>query len=136
MFSYLAEKLPISRMQRDLTDSTTLRNQGSALGYSFLALKNILKGLSRITIHKHKMSAELDNHWEIVSEAIQTILRKHGQSKAYERLKELTRGEAINRKILTDYILGLDIPKEDKDMLLSLTPQTYTGVASKIIDLL
>jgi len=136
MFSYLAEKLPISRMQRDLTDSTTLRNQGSALGYSFLALKNVLKGLSRITIHKHKMSAELDNHWEVVSEAIQTILRKHGQSKAYEQLKEFTRGEAINRKILADYILELDIPKEDKDMLLSLTPQTYTGVASKIFDLL
>ncbi len=136
LFSYLAEKLPISRMQRDLTDSTTLRNQGSALGYSFLALKNVLKGLSRITIHKHKMSAELDNHWEVVSEAIQTILRKHGQSKAYEQLKELTRGETINRKVLTDYILELDIPKEDKDMLLSLTPQTYTGAASKIFDLL
>ena len=136
LFSYLAEKLPISRMQRDLTDSTTLRNQGSALGYSFLALKNVLKGLSRITIHKHKMSAELDNHWEVVSEAIQTILRKHGQSKAYEQLKELTRGEAINRKVLADYILELNIPKEDKDMLLSLTPQTYTGAASKIFDLL
>ena len=136
LFSYLAEKLPISRMQRDLTDSTTLRNQGSALGYSFLALKNVLKGLSRITIHKHKMSAELDNHWEVVSEAIQTILRKHGQSKAYEQLKELTRGETINRKVLADYILELDIPKEDKDMLLSLTPQTYTGAASKIFDLL
>ena len=136
MFSYLAEKLPISRMQRDLTDSTTLRNQGSALGYSFLSLKNVLKGLSRITINKHKMSAELDNHWEVVSEAIQTILRKHGQSKAYEQLKELTRGEAINRKVLADYILELNIPKEDKDMLLSLTPQTYTGAASKIFDLL
>ena len=136
LFSYLAEKLPISRMQRDLTDSTTLRNQGSALGYSFLALKNVLKGLSRITIHKHKMSAELDNHWEVVSEAIQTVLRKSGQSKAYEQLKELTRGETINRKVLADYILELDIPKEDKDILLSLTPQTYTGVASKIFDLL
>ena len=136
LFSYLAEKLPVSRMQRDLTDSTTLRNQGSALGYSLLALKNILKGLSRITIHKHKMSTELDNHWEVVSEAIQTILRKHGQSKAYEQLKEFTRGEAINRKILADYILELNIPKEDKDMLLSLTPQTYTGAASKIFDLL
>ena len=136
MFSYLAEKLPISRMQRDLTDSTTLRNQGSALGYSFLALKNVLKGLSRITIHKHKMSAELDNHWEVVSEAIQTVLRKSGQSKAYEQLKDLTRGETINRKVLADYILELNIPKEDKDMLLSLTPQTYTGAASKIFDLL
>ena len=136
LFSYLAEKLPMSRMQRDLTDSTTLRNQGSALGYSFLALKNVLKGLSRITIHKHKMSAELDNHWEVVSEAIQTVLRKSGQSKAYEQLKDLTRGETINRKVLADYILELDIPKEDKDMLLSLTPQTYTGAASKIFDLL
>ena len=136
LFSYLAERLPISRMQRDLTDSTTLRNQGSALGYSFLALKNILKGLNRITIHKHKMSAELDNHWEVVSEAIQTVLRKSGQSKAYEQLKDLTRGETINRKVLADYILELDIPKEDKDMLLSLTPQTYTGAASKIFDLL
>ena len=136
MLTHLAEKLPISRMQRDLTDSTTLRNQGSALGYSFLALKNILKGLNRITIHKNKMSAELENHWEVVSEAIQTILRKHGQSNAYEQLKELTRGEAINRKVLADYILELNIPKEDKNMLLSLTPQTYTGVASKIFDLL
>ena len=136
MLTHLAEKLPISRMQRDLTDSTTLRNQGSALGYSFLALKNILKGLNRVTIHKNKMSAELDNHWEIVSEAIQTILRKSGQAKAYEQLKELTRGETVNRKILADYILELDIPKEDKDNLLSLTPQTYTGIAPKIFDLL
>lgn len=136
MLTHLAEKLPISRMQRDLTDSTTLRNQGSALGYSFLALKNILKGLTRVTIHKNKMSDELENHWEVISEAIQTILRKHGQSNAYEQLKELTRGEAINRKVLADYILDLDIPKEDKDMLLSLTPQTYTGVATKIFDLL
>ena len=136
MLTHLAEKLPISRMQRDLTDSTTLRNQGSALGYSFLALKNILKGLGRITIHKNKMSAELDGHWEVVSEAIQTVLRKSGQSKAYEQLKELTRGEKVNRKVLVDYILNLDIPKEDKDNLLSLTPQTYTGIAPKIFDLL
>ena len=136
MLTHLVEKLPISRMQRDLTDSTTLRNQGSALGYSFLALKNISKGLNRVTIHKNKMSAELDNHWEIVSEAIQTILRKSGQAKAYEQLKELTQGETINRKILADYILELDIPKEDKDNLLSLTPQTYTGIAPKIFDLL
>ena len=123
-------------MQRDLTDSTTLRNQGSALGYSYLALKNILKGLGRITINKHRMSYELDNHWEVVSEAIQTILRKSGQSQAYEQLKELTRGESINRKILADYILKLNIPEEDRDLLLSLTPQTYTGLSTKIFELL
>ena len=136
MLNYLAEKLPISRMQRDLTDSTTLRNQGSALGYSYLALQNILKGLGRITIHKNKMSEELDNHWEVVSEAIQTVLRKSGQSQAYEKLKELTRGETVNRKILADYILQLNISEKDRDTLLSLTPQTYTGLSPKIFELL
>ena len=136
MLNYLAEKLPISRMQRDLTDSTTLRNQGSALGYSYLALQNILKGLGRITIHKNKMSEELDNHWEVVSEAIQTVLRKSGQSQAYEKLKELTRGETVNRKILADYILQLNISEKDRDTLLSLTPQTYTGLSPKFFELL
>lgn len=136
MLDYLSDKLPVSRMQRDLTDSTTLRNQGSALGYSYLALKNILRGLSRITINKNKMSSELDSHWEIVSEAIQTILRKSGQSQAYEQLKELTRGESVNRKVLADYILKLNIPEKDRDTLLSLTPQTYIGLSTKISELL
>ena len=136
MLDYLSDKLPVSRMQRDLTDSTTLRNQGSALGYSYLALKNILRGLNRITINKSKMSSELDSHWEIVSEAIQTILRKSGQSQAYEQLKELTRGETVNRKVLADYILKLNIPEKDRDTLLSLTPQTYIGLSTKISELL
>ena len=136
MLDYLSDKLPVSRMQRDLTDSTTLRNQGSALGYSYLALKNILRGLSRITINKNKMSSELDSHWEIVSEAIQTILRKSGQSQAYEQLKELTRGESVNRKVLADYILKLNIPEKDRDTLLSLTPKTYIGLSTKISELL
>jgi len=136
ILDYLSDKLPVSRMQRDLTDSTTLRNQGSALGYSYLALKNILKGLGRITINKNKMSLELDSHWEVVSEAIQTILRKSGQSKAYEQLKELTRGESVNRKDLADYILKLNIPEKDRDTLLSLTPQTYIGLSTKISELL
>ena len=136
MLDYLSDKLPVSRMQRDLTDSTTLRNQGSALGYSYLALKNILKGLNRITINKNKMSSELDSHWEIVSEAIQTILRKSGQSQAYEQLKEITRGETVNRKVLADYILKLNISEKDRDTLLSLTPQTYIGLSTKISELL
>ena len=136
LLDYLSDKLPVSRMQRDLTDSTTLRNLGSALGYSYLALKNILKGLSRVTINKNKMSSELDSHWEIVSEAVQTILRKSGQSQAYEQLKELTRGETVNRKVLADYILKLNIPEKDRDTLLSLTPQTYIGLSTKISELL
>ena len=82
------------------------------------------------------MSSELDSHWEIVSEAIQTILRKSGQSQAYEQLKELTRGEAVNRKVLADYILKLNIPEKDRDTLLSLTPQTYIGLSTKISELL
>ena len=136
ILDYLSGKLPVSRMQRDLTDSTTLRNQGSALGYSYLALKNILKGLGRITINKNKMSLELDSHWEVVSEAIQTILRKSGQSQAYEQLKELTRGESVNRKVLADYILKLNISEKDRDTLLSLTPKTYIGLSAKISELL
>ena len=136
LLDYLSDKLPVSRMQRDLTDSTTLRNQGSALGYSYLALKNILRGLSRVTINKNKMSSELDSHWEIVSEAIQTILRKSGQSEASQQWKVLTPGASVTRKLLADYILKLNIPEKDRDTLLSLTPQTYIGLSTKISELL
>ncbi len=135
LLNHLAQKLPISRMQRDLTDSTTLRNQGVALGYSFIALKNILKGLNRITINKDKMLTELDNHWEVIAEAIQTILRKSGQPQAYEQLKKLTRGEEINRKSISNFIFTLKLPQKDRDLLLALTPRTYTGLAKKIVDL-
>jgi len=96
MLNHLATKLPVSRMQRDLTDSTTLRNQGVALGHSYLALQNILKGLSRLSINKFYMSAELNSHWEILGEAIQTILRKNGKKDAYEQLKSFTQGESVD----------------------------------------
>jgi len=135
LLNHLAQKLPISRMQRDLTDSTTLRNQGVALGYSFIALKNILKGLSRITINKENMLMELDNHWEVIAEAIQTILRKSGQPQAYEQLKKLTRGQKMNRESISSFIFTLNLPQEDRDLLLALTPETYTGLAKKIVDL-
>jgi len=104
LLNHLAVKLPISRMQRDLTDSTTLRNQGVALGHSYLAVQNIVKGLSRIMINKVEMSAELNTHWEVVAEAIQTVLRKAGQQDAYEQLKTLTRGEAINEEIIAEFV--------------------------------
>ena len=101
MLNHLAAKLPVSRMQRDLTDSTSLRNQGVALGHSYLALQNILKGLSRITINKIQMASELDNHWEVLAEAVQTILRKSGTEDAYEQLKSLTQGQSFsNSKIM------------------------------------
>ena len=134
LLSHLAQKLPISRMQRDLTDSTVLRNQGVALGYSFLALKSISKGLSRITINKNKMKFELNEHWEVLAEAIQTILRKEGKIDAYEKLKDLTRGEKINESSITDFISSLKISAENKEALLSLRPESYVGKASDIIE--
>jgi len=136
LLNHLATKLPISRMQRDLTDSTTLRNQGVALGYSYLALQNILKGLSRITINKVQMSAELNNHWEVLGEAIQTILRKSGKQDAYEQLKLLTQGQSINAKSMAKFVSNLKISNEDKRTLLSLTPESYVGLSSKLVDLI
>jgi adenylosuccinate lyase len=123
-------------MQRDLTDSTTLRNQGVALGHSYLALQNILKGLSRITIHKLKMTNELNNHWEVLGEAVQTILRKSGKQDAYEQLKTLTQGQSINAKSMAEFVSGLKISDEDKRTLLELTPENYIGLSSKLVEIL
>ena len=132
---HLSNKLPISRMQRDLTDSTTLRNQGVAMGYSYIALKNILKGLSRITVDKSKMKTELNEHWEVLAEAIQTVLRKTGSDNAYEQLKNMTQGTEITQSSITDFVKLLHISKEEKDKLINLTPEAYTGIASKLVDL-
>ena len=136
LLTHLAAKLTISRMQRDLSDSTTLRNQGVALGYSYLALRNISKGLGRITINKVQMANELDNHWEVLAEAVQTILRKSGKQDAYEQLKELTRGQPINAESLPKFVLELKIPDDDKQTLLSLTPESYIGIAPKLVELI
>ena len=136
LLNHLATKLPMSRMQRDLSDSTALRNQGVALGHSYLALKNILKGLSRITINKIQMSKELGDRWEVLAEAVQTILRKSGKQDAYEQLKELTRGQSINTETLAKFVSGLKIPEEDKQTLINLTPASYIGLAPKLVDLI
>ena len=136
LLNHFAAKLPVSRMQRDLTDSTTLRNQGAALGHSYLALQNILKGLNRITINKTQMSKELDNHWEVLAEAIQTILRKSGKRDAYEQLKVLTRGQFINAEAMANFVSGLKVSDEDKQTLINLTPAGYIGLAPKLVDLI
>ena len=136
LLNHFAAKLPVSRMQRDLTDSTTLRNQGAALGHSYLALHNTLKGLSRITINKTQMSKELDNHWEVLAEAIQTILRKSGKRDAYEQLKVLTRGQFINAEAMANFVSGLKVSDEDKQTLINLTPAGYIGLAPKLVDLI
>ncbi|NHZ84379.1 MAG: adenylosuccinate lyase [Planctomycetia bacterium] len=136
MLSHFCTKLPISRLQRDLSDSTVLRNQGVAMAHSLLAVKNILKGLNRLAVNKEKIANELDSHWEILAEAIQTILRKNGQQDAYEKLKVLTRGTKISQKTIIDFINGLKLPKNDREYLLNLTPETYVGLATKLTGLL
>ena len=136
LLTHLAAKLTISRMQRDLSDSTTLRNQGVALGYSYLALRNISKGLGRITIDKSKLTQELDNHWEVLAEAIQTILRKSGNPDAYEQLKEIVRGQSITAKTVTGFVSLLKISNADKKVLMNLTPESYIGLAPKLVDLI
>jgi adenylosuccinate lyase len=136
LLNHLATKLPNSRMQRDLTDSTTIRNNGVALGHSYLTLQNILKGLNRITINKVQMAKELDSHWEVLAEAIQTILRKSGKHDAYEKLKELTRGQSINAKSMAEFVLELKVSDEDKQTLIGLTPACYIGLAPKLVDLI
>ena len=134
LLSHLSQKLPISKMQRDLTDSTVLRNQGVAIGYSFLSLKNILKGLSRITINKSKIKQELNFHWEVLGEAIQTTLRKEGKLNAYEKLKNMTQGEKIDEQSIVRFIKSLNISDDSKSNLLSLTPESYIGKASDITE--
>lgn len=130
-FSHLAEKLPVSRMQRDLSDSTVMRNIGVPLAHSVLAYTNILKGLSRLDINTKKLNQELEEHWQVLAEPIQTVLRKYGDEKGYEKLKELTRGEKITKENLHTFITELTLPPEEKKKLQELSPHQYTGYAGK-----
>ena len=136
ILDFLANKLPISRMQRDLTDSTVLRNQGTALAYSLLAYKNTQKALARLEVDKESCEKELNNHWEVLAEAIQTVLRSIGYQAPYEKLKELTRGKHIDQKTIAEFIENLDIPQIEKQKLKKLTPSSYTGIAKKLINLI
>ena len=129
MFRYLSEKLTISRLQRDLSDSTVLRNLGVGFGYSFLAYENLLIGLSKLTINKKKLDKDLENSWELLAEPIQMVARKYNISNSYELLKKVTRGQTVNPEILQDLIMTLKIPRAEKDRLLSLTPKKYIGYA-------
>lgn len=132
LFQHLSEKLPISRLQRDLSDSTVMRNIGVAFGYSVLAYKSLLKGLLKIEVNREYLKRHLDCHWEVLAEAIQTVLRKHKVPAAYEKLKELTRGKSIGEKEIKQFIAWLKIPEADKKHLLKLRPETYTGLAEKL----
>ena len=135
MLGFLARKLPVSRMQRDLTDSTVLRNMGVAFGYSLVAAKSTLKGLGKLEMNPERLAEDLDRNWEVLAEPIQTVMRKVGMENPYERLKELTRGRRVTAEIMKEYVEGLDLPPADKKRLLSLTPAKYVGQASKLAGL-
>jgi adenylosuccinate lyase len=129
MFGHLSAKLPISRWQRDLTDSTVLRNMGVGMGYSLIAYQASLKGIGKLQLNEARLAADLDNSWEVLAEPIQTVMRRYGIEKPYEKLKDLTRGQDMNRDTLQAFIGSLALPQAAKDELLALTPASYIGNA-------
>jgi adenylosuccinate lyase len=133
LLRHLSEKLPISRWQRDLTDSTVLRNMGVALGYTLLAYESCLKGLNKLEANPQRVAEDLNASWEVMAEPIQTVMRRYGIANAYDKLKELTRGQSgINRASLQAFIATLDIPEAEKQRLLQLSPDTYIGKAAEL----
>jgi len=131
VFGHLAQKLPISRWQRDLTDSTVLRNMGVGFGYSLIAYESTLKGLGKLELNRQRLAEDLDNAWEVLAEPIQTIMRRYHIEQPYEKLKALTRGQGITRETLRQFIETLDIPAAARQALLDLTPASYTGNAAR-----
>jgi len=136
VFNHLSAKLPVSRLQRDLTDSTVLRNMGVGFAYTMIACRSTLKGLGKLKLNEEKLALDLDQAWEVLAEPIQTVMRKAGIEKPYEKLKELTRGQKIDRETIRAFIETLDLDPQDKERLLEMTPASYVGMAPKIADML
>jgi adenylosuccinate lyase len=136
LLTHMSHKLPISRMQRDLTDSTVLRNMGVALGYTLLAHTSMQRGLDKLEINVAALAADLDQAWEVLAEPIQTVMRRFGLPQPYEQLKDFTRDKPMSRALMHSFIEGLALPAEDKARLLALTPGTYTGLATHLADAL
>jgi adenylosuccinate lyase len=133
LLRHLAEKLPISRWQRDLTDSTVLRNMGVAFGYTLLGYDSCLRGLNKLEVNPSKLAEDLDNSWEVLAEPIQTVMRRYGVENPYEQLKALTRGKGgINKFSLHSFIETLSIPADAKKLLLEMTPASYIGKATEL----
>ncbi|MCK9388032.1 MAG: adenylosuccinate lyase [Sulfuritalea sp.] len=129
---HLAEKLPISRLQRDLTDSTVLRNMGVAFGYTLLAFDSTLRGLSKLEANPQRLAEDLDDAWEVLAEPVQTVMRRFGVPNPYEQLKELTRGKGIEKDALRQFIAKLPLPEADRQRLLAMTPASYIGLAAEL----
>ncbi|SMY35770.1 Adenylosuccinate lyase [Photobacterium malacitanum] len=136
IFGHLAQKLPVSRWQRDLTDSTVLRNLGVGCGYAIIAYTSTLKGISKLELNQVALEAELDKNWEVLAEPVQTVMRRYGIEKPYEKLKELTRGKRVDGEGMRAFIDGLELPEHEKVRLKELTPANYIGDAVKLTDLL
>ena len=132
LLKHLSEKLPISRWQRDLTDSTVLRNMGVALGYALLGYDSLLRGINKLEANPDALHRDLDANWELLAEPIQTVMRRYGMVNPYEKLKELTRGNRVSREGMQTFVHSLDIPQQAKDELLKLTPWDYTGKAGEL----
>lgn len=134
LFDHLAAKLPVSRWQRDLTDSTVLRNLGVGMGYSLIAYASTLKGISKLEVNADHLADELDHNWEVLAEPIQTVMRRYGIEKPYEKLKELTRGKRVDAQGMQSFIDGLELPDHEKARLKAMTPGSYIGRAAQMVD--
>lgn len=134
LMNHLAAKLPVSRWQRDLSDSTVLRNLGVCIGYSIIAYQSTLKGIGKLEVNQDNLLAELDDNWEVLAEPIQTVMRRYGIEKSYEKLKEFTRGKRVDAKGMKAFIDSLPLPKIEKTRLKKLTPANYTGRAAAMVD--
>ncbi|EGA70078.1 adenylosuccinate lyase [Vibrio sinaloensis DSM 21326] len=134
VFGHLAQKLPISRWQRDLTDSTVLRNLGVGVGYAIIAYTSTLKGISKLEVNREALLAELDQNWEVLAEPVQTVMRRYGIEKPYEKLKELTRGKRVDGEAMRNFIDGLELPEHEKARLKEMTPANYIGQAIELTD--
>lgn len=130
VFDHLGAKLPVSRWQRDLTDSTVLRNMGVGAAYSLIAYQSAAKGIGKLQLNQARLAEDLDNSWEVLAEPIQTVMRRYGIEQPYEKLKELTRGQDMSQAVIQAFVTSLDLPAEARDALLALTPQSYTGNAA------
>jgi adenylosuccinate lyase len=125
----MSAKLPISRWQRDLTDSTVLRNMGVGAAYSLIAYQSALKGIGKLELNEARLSQDLNNSWEVLAEPIQTVMRRYGIEKPYEKLKELTRGQDMSAEVIQEFVSKLDLPEQARKELLALTPASYIGNA-------
>ncbi|MBR3221321.1 MAG: adenylosuccinate lyase [Kiritimatiellae bacterium] len=132
ILGFMSRKLPVSRLQRDLTDSTTLRNMGVGFGYSLIAVRSTAKGLCKLELNRERLAEDLDRNWEVLAEPIQTVMRKVGMDHPYERLKELTRGRRVTAETMREFVSALPLPAADKARLMKLTPAAYVGIAAKL----